>query len=84
MPRWLSAVYMTMAQLGVARPGADGRDGWAWAGSGTTSEAHAIAEFVTNTLRAAPPGLPLPGAPPDSPVRAVALLSAHCRCAGGA
>jgi hypothetical protein len=63
-------VYMTLAQLGVARPAADAQDGWAWAGSGTAAEAHAIADFVTNTLRAAPPGLPMPAAPSDSPVSA--------------
>lgn len=65
--RWLSVVYMTLAQLGVTRPELDAADGWAWAGSGNALEAHAIAEFVTNTLRSAPPGLPAVAFAPDSP-----------------
>ncbi len=62
-------MYMTLAQLGVPRPGRDAADGWAWAGGGSgAAEAHAIADFVTNTLRSSPPGLPGSATLLDSPV----------------
>lgn len=49
--RWLSVVYMALAQLGVPRPALDAADGWAWAGAPAALEAHATADFVTATLR---------------------------------
>ncbi len=57
--RWITLTYMAMALLGVEHPGALQKDaGWAWVeSSGVSSggglEAHAIAEFVSSTLRIA-------------------------------
>lgn len=58
--RWVSLIYMTLAQLAVPRPGADTEaPGWAWvpAMSGGSEdvpsgiEAHGVADFVASTLR---------------------------------
>jgi hypothetical protein len=60
--RWITLSYMAMALLGVEHPGANQKAGWAWVkdlngASGVSSggglEAHAIAEFVSSTLRIA-------------------------------
>jgi hypothetical protein len=60
--RWITLTYMAMAFLGVEHPGASTQSGWAWVealsgASGVSSggglEAHAIAEFVSSTLRIA-------------------------------
>ncbi|KAL4523016.1 hypothetical protein Ndes2437B_g00161 [Nannochloris sp. 'desiccata'] len=60
--RWITLTYMAMALLGVEHPGASTQAGWAWVedlsgASGVSSggglEAHAIAEFVSSTLRIA-------------------------------
>jgi len=60
--RWLSLVFMTLAQLGVPHPGAGEKVGWAWEASAGTSgqldgssaiEAHGLAGFVSSTLRLA-------------------------------
>lgn len=62
--RWVSLSYMTLVQLGVGHPGARDQSGWAWIGNMSSSntndgpsggagglEAHAISDFVINTLR---------------------------------
>ncbi|PSC70908.1 hypothetical protein C2E20_5721 [Micractinium conductrix] len=60
LTRWLSLVYMTLAQLRVAFPGASQQDGWAWVsgsaerhgeGESTTLEAYGLADFVLHTIR---------------------------------
>jgi len=60
--RWITLTYMAMALLGVEHPGASTQAGWAWVedlsgASGVSSggglEAHAIADFVSSTLRIA-------------------------------
>jgi hypothetical protein len=43
--RWLSLVYMSLAQMGVPHPGAMEQDGWAWvSGGGSSSGSAAQAE----------------------------------------
>ena len=37
--RWLSLVYMSLAQMGVPHPGAMEQDGWAWVSGGGASSA---------------------------------------------
>lgn len=58
--RWLSIIYMTMAQLGIAHPKAAESSGWAWVcaldsidenESSGPLEAHGVSDFVSHTLR---------------------------------
>lgn len=58
--RWLSIIYMTMAQLGIAHPKASESSGWAWVcaldsidenESSGPLEAHGVSDFVSHTLR---------------------------------
>lgn len=57
--RWLSIIYMTMAQMGIAHPRASESTGWAWVcalesmddGEGGPLEAHGVADFVSHTLK---------------------------------
>lgn len=50
--RWVSIVYMSLAQLGAARPRKDTADGWAWAGPEDPLLASRLSDFVTAALRA--------------------------------
>ncbi|KAL4428301.1 hypothetical protein ABPG75_002390 [Micractinium tetrahymenae] len=60
MARWISLIYMTLAQLRVVFPGATQQDGWAWVSGaagwhdgseGTSLEAYGLADFVVHTIR---------------------------------
>lgn len=56
--RWLSTAYMTWALLGIPHPASEGESGWAWVPIQLDTEqdngavAHAMSEFVAQTLRA--------------------------------
>eukprot|EP00892_Ulva_mutabilis_P009668 jgi/Ulvmu1/7073/UM033_0134.1 len=55
--RWLSTAYMTWALLGITHPAGEGDSGWAWvptqldSSQDNTVVAHAMSEFVAQTLR---------------------------------
>ncbi|CAD7699837.1 unnamed protein product [Ostreobium quekettii] len=58
--RWVSIVFMTLAQLGVTHPLAASATGWAWAsvsddatGASTAMEVTRLSDFVANSLRKA-------------------------------